>query len=210
MLEVEGAVVRFGDRCVLDDVDIALGPAETLAVLGPSGSGKTTLLRAVGGLHRLDGGRICWDGVDLAGVAAHERHFGLMFQEYALFPHRDVAGNVEFDAIRRRVETLFGGWPKGDISQIVRGGRGARIEHIPDDSTQTQIGIAFASVPFRLATRAPSRAELATRAWAFITMPKSIMPRIIRISTGATSANSRAAAPRWRVPGRCPRIRTPR
>jgi thiamine transport system ATP-binding protein len=50
----------------------------------------------VAGLQRLDEGRICWAGDDLAGAAAHERHFGLMFQEYALFPHRDVAGNVEF------------------------------------------------------------------------------------------------------------------
>jgi thiamine transport system ATP-binding protein len=96
MLQVEGAVVRFGDRRALDAVDLAMGPSETIAVLGPSGSGKTTLLRAVAGLQRLDEGRLLWDGADLAAVAPHERHFGLMFQEYALFPHRDVAGNVEF------------------------------------------------------------------------------------------------------------------
>ena len=96
MLRVEGAVVQFGDRRALDRVDLALGARETIAVLGPSGSGKTTLLRAVSGLQRLSAGCIRWDGDDLAGVAAHERHFGLMFQEYALFPHRDVAGNVEF------------------------------------------------------------------------------------------------------------------
>jgi thiamine transport system ATP-binding protein len=96
MLQIERAQVRFGHRAVLDGVDLTLEPAETIAVLGPSGSGKTTLLRAVAGLQPLDGGRICWDGEDLATVAAHERRFGLMFQEYALFPHRDVAGNVEF------------------------------------------------------------------------------------------------------------------
>lgn len=59
-----------------------------------------------------------------------------------------VAGNVEFDAIHRRVETLFGGWAEGEIPAIVRGGRGARLEHIPEDSAQTQIGMAFASVPY--------------------------------------------------------------
>src|SRR5258708_35943015 len=96
MLRVEGAVVQFGDPRVSHRVDLTLGPGETIAVLGPSGSGKTTLLRAVAGLQRLDQGRVSWDGDDLTEVAAHERHFGLMFQEYALFPHRDVAGNVEF------------------------------------------------------------------------------------------------------------------
>jgi thiamine transport system ATP-binding protein len=96
VLRIEDAVVRFGDRRALDRVDLAVEPGETIAVLGPSGSGKTTLLRAVAGLQQLDAGRITWDGDDLASVAAHERRFGLMFQEYALFPHRDVAGNVEF------------------------------------------------------------------------------------------------------------------
>jgi thiamine transport system ATP-binding protein len=96
VLQVEHAVVTLGGRRALDDVDLSLQLGQTLAVLGPSGSGKTTLLRAIAGLQPLDGGRVCWDGADLARVAPHERRFGLMFQEYALFPHRDVAGNVEF------------------------------------------------------------------------------------------------------------------
>jgi thiamine transport system ATP-binding protein len=96
VLQVEGAVVALGGRPVLDAVDLVVQTGETVAVLGPSGSGKTTLLRAIAGLQPLDAGRIRWDGADLDGVASHERRFGLMFQEYALFPHRDVAGNVEF------------------------------------------------------------------------------------------------------------------
>jgi thiamine transport system ATP-binding protein len=96
VLSIERAVVEFGTRRALDHVDLTLDSGETVAVLGPSGSGKTTLLRAVAGLQRLDAGRITWNGDDLARVDPHERHFGLMFQEYALFPHRDVVGNVEF------------------------------------------------------------------------------------------------------------------
>jgi thiamine transport system ATP-binding protein len=95
-LRVERAVVRFDDRVVVDHVDLVVETGEVVVVLGPSGCGKTTLLRAIAGLEPLHHGRVCWDGDDLAAVAPHERHFGLMFQEYALFPHRDVAGNVEF------------------------------------------------------------------------------------------------------------------
>jgi thiamine transport system ATP-binding protein len=96
MMQVEGAVVCFGASTAVDAVDLNVGAGETVAILGPSGCGKTTLLRAVAGLVPLDAGRIAWDGADLAAVPPHRRQFGLMFQEYALFPHRDVTGNVEF------------------------------------------------------------------------------------------------------------------
>jgi thiamine transport system ATP-binding protein len=96
VLRVEGAVVQFEGRRVVDAVDLVVVPGETVALLGPSGSGKTTLLRAIAGLQSLQAGRITWDGNDLTAVPPNERHFGMVFQEYALFPHRDVAGNVEF------------------------------------------------------------------------------------------------------------------
>ena len=96
MLAVQHAVVRFGDHAALDGVDLTVRDGELMAVLGPSGSGKSTLLRAIAGLEPLQSGTIAWDGSDLAGVPAHRRRFGLMFQDYALFPHKDVAGNVGF------------------------------------------------------------------------------------------------------------------
>jgi thiamine transport system ATP-binding protein len=96
MLAVHDAAVRYGDTVALDGVDLTVGAGETVAVLGPSGCGKSTLLRAIAGLEPLARGRVTWEGRDLAGTPPHERGFGLMFQDYALFPHRDVRGNVDF------------------------------------------------------------------------------------------------------------------
>jgi thiamine transport system ATP-binding protein len=96
VLTVDGATVRFGEYAALDGVDLSVHDGEIVAVLGPSGSGKSTLLRAIAGLEPLAAGTIAWDGTHLAGTPPHKRRFGLMFQDYALFPHKDVAGNVGF------------------------------------------------------------------------------------------------------------------
>lgn len=103
MLSLEGATVRFGARAVLDGVGLDVVEHEIVCVLGPSGSGKSTLLRAVAGLQPLDGGRVLLDGQDLAGVPAHKREVGLMFQDHQLFPQRDVGANVAFGLRMHRV-----------------------------------------------------------------------------------------------------------
>lgn len=95
-LEVEQATVRFATTTALDGADLRVAPGEVVAVLGASGSGKSTLLRAVAGLQPLDGGTVRLDGDDQRGVPPHRRDVGLMFQDHALFPHRDVAANVAF------------------------------------------------------------------------------------------------------------------
>jgi thiamine transport system ATP-binding protein len=96
MLQVEQLAVRYGDTVALDGVDLVVDDGEIVSVLGPSGSGKSTLLRVIAGLEPLATGRVSWDGADLAGVPPHRRQLGLMFQDHALFPHRDVLGNVMF------------------------------------------------------------------------------------------------------------------
>jgi thiamine transport system ATP-binding protein len=96
MLRAAGLTVRFGAFTAVDGVDLEVRDAEIVSVLGPSGSGKSTLLRAIAGLEPEARGRVEWDGIDLSRVPPHRRQFGLMFQDHALFPHRDVVGNVGF------------------------------------------------------------------------------------------------------------------
>jgi thiamine transport system ATP-binding protein len=95
-LTLDKVAVRFGVTTAVDDVTLEVRDGERLSVLGPSGSGKSTLLRAICGLEPLAAGHISWDGQDLVDVPVHRRGFGLMFQDYLLFPHLDVAGNVGF------------------------------------------------------------------------------------------------------------------
>jgi len=108
MLQGSRLTVAFGETYALDAVNLAVHDSEIVAVMGPSGCGKTTLLRAIAGLQDLDIGTVTWNGRNLRDVPPHLRGFGLMFQDYALFPHLSVLGNVEFglrmqgiDRIRR-------------------------------------------------------------------------------------------------------------
>lgn len=96
MLQVADLHVRLGRDMILDGVTFDVHPSETVAVLGPSGGGKTTLLRVIAGLQKADRGSVRWNGETLDDVPPHARGFGLMFQDYALFPHLDVGQNVAF------------------------------------------------------------------------------------------------------------------
>ena len=96
MLSVEDVTVRFEGEAALDRASLDVADGEIVTVLGPSGSGKTTMLRVIAGLQVPDEGRVMLDGIDLAAVPPHRRGVGLVFQDHALFPHRDVLGNVSF------------------------------------------------------------------------------------------------------------------
>ncbi len=88
--------MTLGGTRIVDDVSIDVAAGERLAVLGPSGSGKSTLLRVVAGLQAPTSGRVLLDGRDVTDVPPYRRGVGLVFQDAALFPHRDVEGNVGF------------------------------------------------------------------------------------------------------------------
>ncbi len=85
------------------DVDFALEPGEFLTLLGPSGSGKTTTLMMIAGFETPSRGEIRVDGIDVAGLPPEQRNFGIVFQGYALFPHKSVVDNVEFALLMRGI-----------------------------------------------------------------------------------------------------------
>ena len=116
MLRVEDVKVQFDGKTALDGISLDVEHSQVVTVLGPSGSGKTTLLRVVAGLQRPDAGRVRLDDRDLAHVPPHRRGIGYVFQDHALFQHRDVAGNVAFglrmqhepkDVVARRVREML-------------------------------------------------------------------------------------------------------
>lgn len=96
MLQVRDIWKTYEGKPLLRGISFDLHAGETICLLGASGSGKSTLLRIIAGLEDAERGAVLWDGRDLTGVPAHQRGFGLMFQDYALFPHRSVAENVAF------------------------------------------------------------------------------------------------------------------
>ena len=95
-LDVRGVAKRFRETPVIEDLDLQIKAGEFVSLLGPSGCGKTTLLRIVAGLLAADRGRVTLDGADITHVPAHKRNVGVVFQNYALFPHLTVAENVAF------------------------------------------------------------------------------------------------------------------
>ncbi len=96
-LVIENINKKYDDgTLVLHNINLTLKQGTKLSVLGPSGSGKTTLLRLVAGLENLDSGNIIFNGKLMNNTPVHKRNFGMMFQEFALFPHLNVFNNIAF------------------------------------------------------------------------------------------------------------------
>ncbi|GIU92647.1 MAG: hypothetical protein KatS3mg011_1553 [Acidimicrobiia bacterium] len=148
MLEVRMVTKRFGETTALDRVELTVTDGEVMGLLGPSGCGKSTLLRVIAGLETPDEGRIFWDGEDITRTPPHLRRFGLMFQGYALFPHRTVAENVAFGLrmrglspaeIRRRVDEV--------LSWVGMGGMGDRGIEGLSGGEQQRVALARTLAP---------------------------------------------------------------
>jgi spermidine/putrescine ABC transporter ATP-binding subunit len=102
-LDIEGIHKQFGGLEVVKGVSIGISPGTILSLLGPSGCGKTTVLRIIAGLLQPTSGQVRLDGEDVTHVAPYRRRIGMVFQNYALFPHMTVAQNVGFGLKMRNI-----------------------------------------------------------------------------------------------------------
>lgn len=103
MLQVRDVSVSFGETPVLRGINLRVERGEIVCLLGPSGCGKTTLLRVIAGLEKPEQGDVWFDGQSVLDIPIHQRGFGLMFQDFALFPHMNVAQNVTFGLKMQRL-----------------------------------------------------------------------------------------------------------
>jgi iron(III) transport system ATP-binding protein len=146
-IRLEGVTKRFGDVAAVRSADLDIAGGEIVALLGPSGCGKTTLLRVIAGFERPDGGYVEIGGRRVAGesgwVAPENRGVGMVFQDYALFPHLTVAENVGFGLPRRdrsrRVPAL--------LALVDLCGLGGRYPHELSGGQQQRVALARALAP---------------------------------------------------------------
>ena len=148
LLELRNIEKSFDSVSVLHGVSMVVAAGETVVLLGPSGSGKTTLLRIIAGLERPDAGRLLLNGQDLTPVPVHRRSFGMVFQDYALFPHKNVFENVAFGLrmanwerpqIEARVDEV--------LALVSLAGFGPRPVHELSGGEQQRVALARALAP---------------------------------------------------------------
>ena len=153
-LEVRGLSVALGGVEVLRELNLSVRRGELLALLGPSGCGKTTLLRTIAGLQAPDRGTVSWAGEDQRSVPAHRRRYGMVFQDHALLPHRNVGANVAF---------------------------GLRMQHIPAPERRRRVAGMLQMVGLEgyerrsVATLSGGEAQRVALARALVTRPKLLL-----------------------------------
>lgn len=151
-LRLEGVTKRFVDEVAVASLDLEVASGEIVALLGPSGCGKTTTLRLVAGFERADAGTVTIDGTVVEGGGVHvppeKRRVGVVFQDYALFPHLDVAGNVAFGLPRTQRRSRDGNGRVGELLDLVGlAGTAERRPHELSGGQQQRVALARALAP---------------------------------------------------------------
>ncbi|MGD9973385.1 MAG: ABC transporter ATP-binding protein [Desulfatirhabdiaceae bacterium] len=111
-LELKCIAKSYGGLPALDDISLTVETGQILCILGPSGCGKSTLLRVMAGIEMPDAGQVLIEGLDMTGVPVENRSVGMVFQDFALFPHKTVAGNIAFGLEMMKL-------PRGEIDRRV-------------------------------------------------------------------------------------------
>lgn len=154
MVEIELQNLRktFGEVVATDEVTMTLKEGELSTLLGPSGCGKTTLLRLIAGFYRPDHGKVYFDDKDMTRVPPHKRNTGMVFQNYALWPHMNVYDNIAYGLKIKRVDGMK--YTKGAINKRVEAaidlvhleGLGDRHVHQLSGGQQQRVSLARALV----------------------------------------------------------------
>lgn len=149
-LTLEHVSHAYGDIVAADDLDIAVEPEELVCLLGPSGCGKTTVLRIAAGLEPLQQGRVLLDGKMVAGdgidLPPEARNVGLVFQDFALFPHLSVRDNVAFGLTRLKAEARRGRVSTA-LAQVGMDGHAGSFPHLLSGGEQQRVALARALAP---------------------------------------------------------------
>ena len=146
-LVLEGVTRRFGSVIALAGVDLRVRPGEMLTILGPSGSGKTTMLKVVAGIELPDEGSVQLAGHDVTFAPPARRDIGMVFQNYALFPHMTVAENIAFPLKMRRVPAAETRHKVEEALRLVElAGYGDRLPRQLSGGQQQRVALARAVV----------------------------------------------------------------
>lgn len=149
-VSLANVTVRYGTRPALDDVSIDVAAGEVLTLIGPSGSGKSTLLRVIAGLERPSAGRIAIDKTEVSGPAVfvepEDRRVGMVFQDYALFPHLTVAANVGY-GLRRAARADAQARVHELLEHVGLGDRAGAYPHMLSGGERQRVALARALAP---------------------------------------------------------------